>query len=74
VKPHEAGGSTRLRPGDRCARWTARALGTGVATLMLPLCVHANTFSGAYYNARTDQLVVSMIYSGTNPKHAFTLQ
>jgi len=41
---------------------------------MLPLCAHADTFSRAYYDARTDQLVVSMIYSGTNPKHTFTLQ
>lgn len=41
---------------------------------MLPLCAHGDTFSRVYYDAHTDQLVVSMIYSGTNSKHTFTLQ
>jgi hypothetical protein len=66
--------ATMLAAVPRVLRWTARALGTGVATLMLPLCAHADTFSRVYYDARTDQLVVSMIFSGTNPKHTFTLR
>jgi hypothetical protein len=41
---------------------------------MLPLCAHADTFSRVYYDARTDELVVSMKYSGTSPNHSFTLQ
>jgi hypothetical protein len=41
---------------------------------MLPLCAQADTFSRVYYDARTDELVVSMKYSGTNPNHSFTLQ
>ena len=60
--------------GARCARWTATALGSGLAALLLPLGSHADSFSKAYYDARTDQLVVSMRYAGTNSKHTFTLQ
>jgi hypothetical protein len=56
------------------ARWTAAALGSGLVTLMLLHGAHADDFSKAYYDSRVDQLVVSMIYSGTNPKHTFTLQ
>jgi hypothetical protein len=41
---------------------------------MLPLGSHADNFSKAYYDSRTGQLVVSMIYRGTNSKHTFTLQ
>ena len=56
------------------ARWTAAAVGSGLVTLVLPHGAHADDFSKAYYDSRVDQLVVSMIYSGTNPKHTFTLQ
>ncbi len=49
-------------------------MGSGLATLMLPLGSHADNFSNAYYDSRTDQLVVSMVYGGTNAKHTFTLQ
>ena len=68
------GGSVAVGRGARCARWTATALGSGLAALSLPLASHADSFSKAYYDARTDQLVVSMTYGGTNPNHAFTLQ
>jgi hypothetical protein len=50
------------------------ALGSGLAALLLPLGSHADSFSKAYYDARTDQLVVSMTYGGTNSNHTFTLQ
>ena len=60
--------------GGHCARWTAAALGSGLVTLTLSHGAHADNFSKAYYDSRVDQLVVSMIYSGTNPKHTFTLQ
>ncbi len=49
-------------------------MGSGLAALLLPLGSHADSFSKAYYDARTDQLVVSMRYAGTNSKHTFTLQ
>jgi hypothetical protein len=60
--------------GDRCARWTAIALGSGLAALLLPFGSHADSFSNAYYDAGADQLVVSMTYGGTNPNHTFNLQ
>jgi hypothetical protein len=60
--------------GARWARWTAMALGSGLAMLMLPLGSQADTFAKAYYDTRTDELVVSMIYGGTNSNHTFTLQ
>lgn len=34
----------------------------------------ADTFAGAHYDAATDSLVVTLLYSGTNPDHQFTLQ
>ena len=49
-------------------------MGSGLAALLLPLGSHADSFSKAYYDARADQLVVSMTYGGTNPNHAFSLQ
>jgi hypothetical protein len=68
-----SGGSALGRCADRRARWKATALGNGLAVLMLPLGAHPDNFSKAYYDSRTDQLVVSMIYRGTNSKHTFTL-
>jgi hypothetical protein len=34
----------------------------------------ADAFGGAYYDPATDSLVVTVLYSGTNPDHAFTLK
>jgi len=34
----------------------------------------ADNFSRVYYDAATDELVVTMRYSGTNPDHKFSLQ
>jgi hypothetical protein len=65
---------SRLRRPNRRVRWTATALGSAFATVMLPLGSRADNFSKAYYDSRTDQLVVSMSYGGTNAKHTFTLQ
>src|ERR1700741_3625575 len=55
------------------ARWTAMALGSGLAMLMLPLGSQADDFAKAYYDTRTDELVVSLIYGGPNSNHTFTL-
>ena len=67
-------GSALVGRAARGARWTATALGSGLAALLLPVGSHADSFANAYYDARTDQLVVSMTYSGTNSSHTFTLQ
>jgi hypothetical protein len=34
----------------------------------------ADSFSSAYYDQKTDELVVTMIYRGTNPDHQFSIQ
>jgi hypothetical protein len=68
---------TGLAPGgrtDRRARWKATALASGLAILIVPLGLHADNFSKVYYDSRTDQLVLSMVYRGTNSNHTFTLQ
>jgi hypothetical protein len=33
----------------------------------------AEAFGDANYDAKTDELIVTMLYSGTNPDHAFSL-
>ncbi len=35
---------------------------------------HGDTFSKVYYDARSDELVVTMVYRGTNPDHTFSLK
>ena len=74
MNTHRDRGLARVRSGDHSARWPAAALGIGLVTLTLPSGSRADNFSKAYYDSRTDQLVVSMIYRGTNPNHTFTLQ
>ncbi|GAC1309844.1 MAG: hypothetical protein NVSMB10_17200 [Steroidobacteraceae bacterium] len=44
-----------------------------LAGLLLIQAAHADSFSKVYYDAGTDELVVTMKYRGTNPDHAFTL-
>lgn len=47
-------------------------LGILASTLSSP--VNADTFANVHYDARTDELVATMIYRGTNPNHTFSLQ
>ncbi|HSY06069.1 MAG TPA: hypothetical protein VK803_08980 [Steroidobacteraceae bacterium] len=66
-----------LAPGARAARgarWKAAAVGIGVAVLMRPPGLQADNFSKVSYDPRTDQLVLSMLYRGTNANHTFSLQ
>jgi hypothetical protein len=46
----------------------------GVAASTLPKVVAADDFANVYYDPKTDELVVTMTYSGTNPDHLFSLQ
>ena len=63
------------RPGARRASFRAgSALLCGLAVAMRTTAVHADTFANAYYDARKDQIVVTMIYRGTNPDHTFSLK
>ena len=34
----------------------------------------ADNFGRVFYDKKTDELVITMIYRGTNPNHAFSLQ
>jgi hypothetical protein len=43
------------------------------ATLLLQTA-HASNFGHVYYDKKTDRLVVTMLYRGTNPNHKFTLK
>ncbi|MGA9025563.1 MAG: hypothetical protein WB440_05860 [Steroidobacteraceae bacterium] len=45
-----------------------------LAGLMLARAAAADNFSEAHYDAAKDQLVITMIYRGTNPDHTFSLQ
>ena len=36
--------------------------------------LHAATFSQAYYDSKTNELVVTIIYGGTNPDHQFSVE
>jgi len=72
---------TSINPSTRCAsqttrraRWPTAAVGSGCAALMLSLGAQGDSFARAYYDSRTDQLVVGMIYGGTNAQHAFTIR
>ena len=64
-------GSCRSRP--RRSLYTRFALLLGLVSSIHALSAHADDFAKVYYDASTDELVVTMIYSGTNPDHAFSL-
>lgn len=66
-----------LRAHDRepyRAAGTLFVLMIGILILTLSSPVNADAFANVHYDARTDELVATMIYRGTNPNHAFTLQ
>jgi hypothetical protein len=45
-----------------------------VAAVFLSLAAQADNFGGVRYDRQRDQLVVTMIYRGTNPNHKFSLR
>jgi hypothetical protein len=52
------------------------ALAAALAFIMLvgPRAGHADNFQRVYYDPATDELVIVVLYRGTNPDHQFTLQ
>jgi len=46
----------------------------GIATLLLSAPVQADNFTAVRYDVATDQLVITMVYRGTNSDHAFSLK
>ena len=69
---------TAMRTDRSGARGAPLRAGTtllcGLAAATLATAVRADNFANAYYDARKDQIVVTMIYSGTNPDHTFSLK
>jgi hypothetical protein len=45
-----------------------------VAAAFLSLAAQADNFGGVRYDRQRDQLLVTMIYRGTNPNHKFSLR
>jgi hypothetical protein len=63
------------RPGARRVPLHAGAtLLCGLAVAILTTAARADTFANVRYDARKDQVVVTMNYRGTNPDHAFSLK
>jgi hypothetical protein len=67
--------SAAKRPGTlRAPRQAGTALLCGLAVAMLTTAARADNFANVYYDARKDQIVVTISYSGTNPDHTFSLK
>jgi hypothetical protein len=45
-----------------------------VAIYFFAPAAHADNFGNVYYDKKKDQLVVTMLYRGTNPNHKFSLK
>ncbi len=50
--------------------WLSFAAGA----VLLPLAAGADNFADIHYSKRTDRLVVTMLYRGSNPNHNFSLK
>jgi hypothetical protein len=48
-------------------------LAGALAMLLSTNAAYADNFGRIHYDGKTDQLVVTMVYRGTNPNHKFTL-
>jgi hypothetical protein len=46
----------------------------GIAPSLLWHAAHADNFREVRYDAAKDQLVITMVYRGTNPNHTFSLK
>jgi hypothetical protein len=56
-------------------RWAATwAPVLAVAVFLTPHAGHADTFQRVSYDASTDELVITMIYRGTNADHQFSVK
>jgi len=68
----------RFRAECRIARRESSRAGAtllcGLAVAMLTTAARADNFANVYYDAGKDQIVVTMIYRGTNPDHTFSLK
>jgi len=51
--------------------WTLRF---GLLVLIAPLASRGDNFGRVYFDPATDELVIGIVYLGTNPDHQFTLK
>lgn len=58
----------------RLSQLTLCAVLLGAAVSILSNVATSDSFADVRYDAQTDELVVTMSYSGTNPDHVFSLQ
>jgi hypothetical protein len=58
----------------RCPSPAVFAVLLGVAASMLAGTAAADNFADVYYDAQTNELVITMSYRGTNPNHKFSLE
>ena len=49
-------------------------IGPAIAAMSLSLPASADNFVKVFYDTKTDELVVTMVYQGTNPDHNFSLR
>jgi hypothetical protein len=54
-------------------RWAA-TWAPALAMLLTPHAGHADTFKKVSYDPSTDELVITMIYRGTNAEHQFSVK
>jgi hypothetical protein len=59
---------------SRSIGFFALCLGLAAAASLFAPATRADNFGRVYYDKKTAQLVVTMIYRGTNPNHQFSLK
>jgi len=60
--------------GGMSDRQVTRFVSLGLLFLIAPLTSRADNFQRVYFDPATDELVIGVVYRGTNPDHQFTLQ
>lgn len=55
-------------------KWLAGACIAIVLAVVTPASAMADAFGPVSYDPQSDQIIVTMIYEGTNPNHHFTFQ
>jgi hypothetical protein len=55
-------------------KWLLGTLITFAVAMVTAAAAIADAFGPAHYDPKSDQLIVTMIYDGTNPNHHFSIQ
>jgi len=62
------------RPARACRVDGRQAWSFPLLCLLAASLARADTFSAAHYDAQTNELVIKIIYEGSNPDHQFSMQ